>query len=70
MLAANGADGEYEIARQAWTQDVSVAVVRLARRGHQTVDAVADELDALHRPEIADEIRALIPEPTATALEA
>lgn len=70
VLATNGADSEYEIARQAWTHDVAVAVVRVGRRGDQAVDAVADELDALHLPEIADELRALIPEPTPTALEA
>lgn len=70
VLATNGADSEYEIARQAWTHDVSVALVRVGRRGDQAVHAVADELDALHRPEIADELRALIPESTPTALEA
>lgn len=70
VLATNGADSEYEIARNAWTQDVALAVVRVGRRGDHAVDAVADELDAIHRPEIADEIRALIPETTPTALEA
>ncbi|MEZ3156685.1 hypothetical protein AB1K56_07090 [Microbacterium sp. BWR-S6Y] len=73
VLATSGADSEYEIARNAWTQDVALAVVRVGRRGDQAVDAVANELVALHRPEIADEIRALIPESrtnTTDALEA
>jgi hypothetical protein len=70
VLVGNGETSEIDIARNAWMRDVSIAVVRVGRRGDRAVDAVADELDALHRPEIADEIRALIPEPTVTALEA
>ncbi|MFF7683875.1 hypothetical protein ACFZA2_14075 [Microbacterium sp. NPDC007973] len=62
VLTANGESSELDIARNAWTQDVALAVVRVGRRGDRAVDAVADELDALHQTEIADEIRNLHPD--------
>lgn len=62
VLSTNGATSEYDIARNAWTQDVARAVVLVGRRGDLAVDAVADELDTLYRPDIADELRALHPD--------
>lgn len=62
ILATSGETSEFEITQRSAHRDLSVAVVRLAREGSVAVQAIADELESMHRPLLADEIREQFPE--------
>lgn len=61
-LSALGETSEQEIAQRAAQRDLAVALFRLARRDPQAGDAIAVELESMHRPLLADEIREQFPE--------
>lgn len=57
VLVDNGETSEIDIARREAFRDTAVALVRVARRDSAVGEAVANELDAMHRPVIAEDIR-------------
>ncbi len=57
VLATSGESSELDIARRRSFQDLSAAVVRVARRDADTAEIVAVELDAMYRPILAEDIR-------------
>ena len=57
MLTAMGETSETEIQLRTMFRDVAMAVIRVARRDAATAEIIAAELDAMHRPAIADDIR-------------
>lgn len=62
VLANSGETSEHEIAQRAAQRDLAVALFRLARRDPEAGEAAAIELEAMHRPLLADEIREQFPE--------
>ena len=62
VLANNNETSEQEIAQRVAQRDLAVALFRLARRDPQAGEAVAVELESMHRPLLADEIRQQFPE--------
>jgi hypothetical protein len=57
MLSAMGETSEAEIELRTMFRDVANAVIRVARRDPHAAEVIAAELDAMHRPAIADDIR-------------
>ena len=57
MLSAMGETSEQEVQLRTMYRDVATAVIRVARRDPATAEVIAAELDAMHRPTIADDIR-------------
>jgi hypothetical protein len=57
VLTATGESGEAEISQREIYRDASVALVRVARRDPGVAEAVAAELDRMHRPFLADDLR-------------
>jgi alkylhydroperoxidase/carboxymuconolactone decarboxylase family protein YurZ len=57
VLTANGESSETEMQLRAAFRDVSAAAFRIARRDPNAAETIAAELDAMHRPSIAEEIR-------------
>jgi hypothetical protein len=57
VLAATGETSEQEIELRSMFKDLSAAVVRVSRRDPETAETIAAELDRMHRPAIADDIR-------------
>lgn len=62
IIAAGGETSEFEIEQRAAHRDLSAAVIRLARRDPAAAEAVADELESMHRPLLADDIRDQYPD--------
>lgn len=61
-LSAMGETSEFEIEQRAAHRDLSAAVIHLARRDPAAVEAVADELESMYRPLLAEEIRDQYPD--------
>lgn len=57
VLVGNGQTSEIDIARLEAYRDNVVALVRVARRDSAVGEAVAAELDQMHRPNLAEDIR-------------
>lgn len=57
MLTAMGETSEDEVTLRTMHRDVAAAVIRVARRDPETAEIIAAELDSMHRPSIADDIR-------------
>lgn len=57
MLTAMGEPSEDEVTLRTMHRDVTAAVIRVARRDPATAEITAAELDSMHRPGIADDIR-------------
>ncbi|MFF8187857.1 hypothetical protein ACF044_11440 [Microbacterium sp. NPDC016588] len=57
VLVGAGESSEIDIARRGAYRDTAVALVRVARRDAHVGEAVADELDRMHRPVIAEDLR-------------
>jgi hypothetical protein len=62
MLSAMGETSEQEIQLRTMFRDVATAVIRVARRDPATAEIIAVELDRMHRPAIADDIRDQFPD--------
>lgn len=62
VLVNNGESSEHEIAQRAAHRDLSVALLRLARRDPEAVEPIAVELENMFRPLLADEIREQFPD--------
>lgn len=57
MLSAMGETSETEVQLRTMYRDVAMAVIRVARRDPATAEVIAAELESMHRPTIADDIR-------------
>ena len=62
ILTANGETSESEIVLRSMFRDIAAAVIRLARRDPDAAEPIAAELDAMHRPNIAADVREQYPE--------
>ncbi|MFK3678695.1 hypothetical protein ACI2IP_13265 [Microbacterium sp. NPDC090218] len=62
MLTAMGETSEQEIQFRAAAKDLAAAVIRVARRDPATAEVIASELDRMHRPAIAEDIRDQYPD--------
>lgn len=58
MLTHMGETSEAEIQLRAGFRDVTAAVYRVARRDPDVAERIAAELDQMHRPLVADDLRA------------
>ncbi|MDD7929885.1 hypothetical protein [Microbacterium thalli] len=58
MLTAMGETSEAEVQLRAAFRDVTAAVYRLARHDPEVAERIAAELDRMHRPLVADDLRA------------
>lgn len=57
VLVTTGETSEQEIELRSMFKDLAAAVVRVSRRDPETAETIAAELDRMHRPAIADDIR-------------
>ena len=62
MLSAMGETSETEIELRAMFKDIAAAVIRVARRDAEAAEAIAEELELMHRPILAEDVRDQIPD--------
>lgn len=61
ILVGSGESSEHDVAQRAAHRDLSVAVLRLARRNPEAVEPVVAELEDMYLPLLASEIREQFP---------